>query len=72
MPNTKEPTLTELLNRFIPITNYRGCIVERVHNGFKVLGQTVRTQEEVNKVIDDVRYKKLKDSVVHYCDCSKE
>jgi hypothetical protein len=39
----------------IPIVNYRGCLVEKLKDGeWKVLGKTVVSVEDVDRVIDEV------------------
>ncbi len=53
MKTTEKHELTELLNKVIPITVYRGTLCEKLIGGFRVLGQTVSTPEQVDEVINN-------------------
>lgn len=37
----------------IPITIYKGCLVYKVKNGYKIFGRIVGTPEQVDKIIDE-------------------
>lgn len=46
----------ELLSRdwgFLRIINYRGVLVQKIHNGYVVFGKTVGSPEAVDKLIDE-------------------
>lgn len=47
----------------IGITNYRGCLLEKLKDGYKVFGQKVSTPEQVDEVINNAS-KSLKYSLV--------
>ncbi len=53
--NTKKDTheLERLLNKVIPITNYRGFICEKIIGGYRILGKKVSTPEEVDIEINN-------------------
>lgn len=53
MTKTNHPLIDLLNQNFLMITNYRGVVVSKVHHGISVLGKTVGTPEDVDKVIDD-------------------
>jgi hypothetical protein len=37
----------------VPIKKYRGCLVEKLGSGYKVLDQVVNTSTEVDQKIDE-------------------
>ena len=47
----------------IGIANYKGCILEKLKDGYKILGQKVSTPEQVDEVIKKA-IKSLKNSLV--------
>lgn len=49
--SNKEPSLTELLNRVIPVCVYKGVLVKKLIGGFEVFGQKVSKISEVEKLI---------------------
>ena len=60
--NKKHP-LEEVKWGIIPVTVYQGVIVNRLIGGYSVLNTTVKTPEEVDKVIYEAG-KKLYNSIV--------
>lgn len=46
----------------IPITNYKSCLLEKLKDGYKILGQVVSTPQEVDEVINNAN-KSLKNSL---------
>jgi len=53
----------------IPVVNYRGCLLEKIIGGFRILGSIVSTPEEVDEVIDQA-HEKLSKTVVNNHDGS--
>lgn len=50
--NTKEKHPIEVLGwGIIPIKVYKGCIVEKIIGGYKILGHKVNTPQEIDKII---------------------
>ena len=53
MPETKEQSLTDILSSVVPISVYRGVVVEKIIGGYRLLNTTCIKPEEVDKLIDE-------------------